>query len=99
MKRLMRRLARLYPRWWRARYGREFYTLLEDADLKWRDVIGLIVSAVEMKLKATPEPRIVSLASRDVPGGYELESSVELPRNGETTLVRHFNREIDFGDS
>ena len=46
-----------------------------------------------------PLPHIVSFASRDVPGGYELESAVELPQNGQTTLVRSFCREIDLGDS
>lgn len=100
MKILRRRLAKLYPRWWRERYGREFQTLLEDADLKWRDLIDVIVSAVEMKMEAAPQPRIVSLASRDIPGGYELESAVEFPRaGGEIMLVRNFCREIDLGDS
>lgn len=99
MKRLLRRLARFYPRWWRERYGREFHTLLEDSHLKWRDAIDVLLSAIEMKVKSSPTPHIVSLASRDVPGGYELETSVELPRNGETTLVRSFYREIDLGDS
>jgi hypothetical protein len=47
-----------------------------------------------------PLPHIVSLASRDVPGGFELETVVELPREGgETILVRNFSREIDLGDS
>jgi hypothetical protein len=45
-------------------------------------------------------PHIVSLASRDVPGGFELETLVEFPREGgETILVRNFSREIDLGDS
>lgn len=45
-------------------------------------------------------PRIVSLASRDVPGGFELETLVELPRDGgEPILVRNFSREVDLGDS
>lgn len=99
MKPLIRGLTRLYPRWWRERYGREFQTLLEDADLKWRDAIDVLLSAIEMKVKPTPTPRIVRLASRDIPGGYELESAVEVPRDGQTTLVRNFCREIDLGDS
>ncbi|HEX5227692.1 MAG TPA: hypothetical protein VFW44_08270 [Bryobacteraceae bacterium] len=99
MKGLLCRLALFYPRWWRERYGREFETLIEDSDLRWRDVIDVIVSAIEMKMKPAPEPHILSLASRDVPGGYELESTVAIPKNGATTLVRYFNREIDLGDS
>jgi len=46
-----------------------------------------------------PEPRIVHLASRDIPNGYELESSVEVPdEDGGATLVRSFSREMDLGD-
>lgn len=49
-------------------------------------------------MKATP--RILSLASRDVPGGYELETLVEFPcEDGQTLLVRNFCREVDLGDS
>jgi hypothetical protein len=47
-----------------------------------------------------PRPRIVSLTSRDVPGGFELETLVDYPReDGEPLLVRNFSREIDLGDS
>ncbi len=47
-----------------------------------------------------PLPRIVSLTSRDVPGGYELETVMEFPREGgDTILVRNFSRQIDLGDS
>jgi hypothetical protein len=50
--------------------------------------------------ETTPSPRILELASRDIPHGYELESSVELPReDGTRMLVRNFAREIDLGDS
>ena len=45
-------------------------------------------------------PRIVDLASRDIPHGYELESVVEYPReDGSKILVRGFSREVDLGDS
>ena len=79
MKRLAHWLARLYPRQWRARYGEEFDALLEDADLTWRDIFGVLMSALEMRMKSTPVPRIVELASRDVQHGYELETTVEYP--------------------
>jgi hypothetical protein len=100
MKGLARRIARLYPRHWRLRYGQELDALLEDAPLRWRDLWDVAWSALEMRMKSERVPRIVDLASRDVPGGYELESSVEFPRQGGgTTLVRNFCREIDLGDS
>lgn len=60
MKRLARHLARLYPRPWRVRYGREFEALLEDANLTWRDLGDVIAGALRMRLKtwnssSTPE--------------------------------------------
>ena len=100
MKRFARWLARLYPRQWRARYGEEFDALLEDATLGWRDCWGVVLSALEVRMETTPLPRIVNLVSRDIPYGHELESSVEYAReDGSKMLVKHFDREIDFGDS
>src|SRR5580698_6201594 len=102
MNRLAHYLARLYPPWWRARYGSEFDALLEDVNLTWRDVFGVGLSALGAKYMTEPEvfPRIVNLASRDIPHGYELETAVEYPReDGSTMLVRGFCREVDLGDS
>jgi hypothetical protein len=100
MKRLAHWLARFYPRWWRARYGEELDALLEDANLTVLDLFGVVRSALEMRMKATNSPRLVDLACRDIPHGYELESSVEFASgDGSTTLVRSFFREIDMGDS
>lgn len=49
---------------------------------------------------ASTSPRLLAMACRDIPHGYELESSVELAReDGSKTLVRSFCRQIDFGDS
>lgn len=102
MKRLARWVARLYPRGWRARYGIEFDALLQDVKLTWRDLFDLFIAAMRLRIGkgGIMEPRIVDLASRDIPHGYELESAVELPREGgDTMLVRYFSRELDFGDS
>ena len=100
MKRLARWFARLYPRWWRARYDHEFNALLEDAPITLLDVFGVVRSALEMRMKPTTAPRILDLASRDIPHGYELETAVEYPReDGSRMLVRNFSREIDLGDS
>lgn len=102
MKRLALALARLYPRRWRARYGLEFEALLEDVDLRWPDIFDLLIRAMRFRIAkgGTVEPRIIDLASRDIPHGYELRSSVEYPgEDGVNLLVRHFCRELDFGDS
>jgi hypothetical protein len=100
MKRLARCIARLYPGQWRARYGQEFDALLEDANLTWRDVFGVMLAALEMRMKSEIFPRIIELTSRDLQHGYELETVVEYPReDGTRLLVRGFHREIDLGDS
>ncbi len=100
MKTLARRLILLYPHQWRSRYGRQFDALLEDADLGWCDILDVIVGGIRQRMEPTKvEPRIVDLASRDIPRGYELETVVEYPReDGTTLLVRGFHREIDLGD-
>jgi hypothetical protein len=100
MKRLAQWLIRFYPRWWRARYDQEFDALLEDAGVTLLDLAGIVRSALEMRLKSTAVPRVVDLACRDIPYGYEANSSVELPRDdGSMVLVRSFYRQIDLGDS
>lgn len=100
MKRLALWIARFYPRWWRSRYGQEFDALIEDTTVTLRDVFGVALSVLEIRVKPTTLPRILNLASRDVPHGYELETAVEYPReDGSTMLVRGFHREIDLGDS
>jgi hypothetical protein len=100
MKGLALWFARWYPRQWRARYGREFDALLEDANLNVLDVFGVVRSALEMRIKSTNVPRLLDMACRDIPHGYELESSVELPlEDGGKILFRSFYRQIDLGDS
>jgi hypothetical protein len=100
MKVLARWFTRLYPRWWRARYGGEFDALLEDANITLLDVCGVVRTALEMRIKSTAAPRLLDMACRDIPHGYELESSMEMPyENGTTVLVRSFYRQMDLGDS
>ena len=100
MKRLALYLARLYPRRWRERYGRELEALLEDTQLTWRDLVDLARSSLEVRMTMEPAAHILQLASRDIPHGSELESAVEVPRqDGSTMVVRSFYRELDFGDS
>jgi hypothetical protein len=50
MKRLLRAAARLYPRAWRVRYGREFDALVEDLTPRWWDVLNVIVGALVMQM-------------------------------------------------
>jgi hypothetical protein len=51
MKRLARVATRLYPRAWRRRYGREFDVLLDDVDIGWTDLAGILFEATAMQLK------------------------------------------------
>lgn len=100
MRRLAQWLTRCYPRWWRARYGDELAALLEDTNITLLDLFGVVRSAVDMRMSINNSPRLLDMACRDIPHGYELESSVEFTRDdGGKTLVRYFCREIDLGDS
>ena len=42
MRRWLRRLAALYPRRWRARYGAEFAALLEEVEPDWRQFFNVL---------------------------------------------------------
>lgn len=78
------------------------YAMMEDIQqfAGWRLVAGTFGHVPEPPMTDRIEPRLVSLASRDVPCGYELESGVAFTReDGSTTLARNFSREIDLGDS
>jgi len=61
MKRVFRFLIRLYPAWWRRRYGRELEALLEDSGSGWRDVWDLFRGAMEMKMSRWSLGRIVTV--------------------------------------
>ncbi len=54
-RRLVRWATRLYPRWWRKRYGAELDALLDDIDLRWRDIGSIVRGGMLMRL-TQPEP-------------------------------------------
>jgi uncharacterized protein involved in exopolysaccharide biosynthesis len=61
MKRVLRFLVRLYPAWWRRRYGKELESLLEDSGSGWRDVRDLLRAAMEMQMSKWSFGRIVAV--------------------------------------
>ncbi len=61
MKRVLRLLIRLYPAWWRSRYGGELEALLEDSGSGSRDVWDLFRVAMEMQMKNWSFGRIVGV--------------------------------------
>jgi hypothetical protein len=50
MKRWIRWAALLYPFEWRVRYGAEFDALLDDAGLRWGDLVDVIKGAARMQM-------------------------------------------------
>jgi uncharacterized protein involved in exopolysaccharide biosynthesis len=50
MKTVLKFVAKLYPTWWRARYGIEFSVLLEEANPTWWDVPNILKGAIEMQM-------------------------------------------------
>jgi len=59
MKRALRLLIRLYPAWWRSRYGGELEALLEDTGSGSRDVWDVFRGALAMQMKTGSFGRIV----------------------------------------
>ena len=59
MKRVSRLLIRLYPAWWRNRYGGELEALLEDSGS--HDVWDLLRGAMEIQMKTWSFGRIVTV--------------------------------------
>jgi hypothetical protein len=51
MKRLILMAARLYPAWWRRRYGAEFDALLQEMQPTWREVVDVFRGALIMHVK------------------------------------------------
>lgn len=52
--------ARLYPAPWRARYGAEFSTLLDDMRPGWRDFFDILRGSILMQLKFPVNGKIVA---------------------------------------
>ena len=59
MKRILRLLIRLYPAWWRRRYGKELEALLEDSGS--RDAWDLFRGAMEIQMKSWSFGRTVTI--------------------------------------
>jgi len=59
MKRVLRFVIRLYPAWWRSRYGKELEALLDDS--RSHDVWDLLRGAMEMQMKTWSFGRIVTV--------------------------------------
>jgi hypothetical protein len=51
MRPLFHLAMRLYPAWWRRRYGREFAALLDDVDPGWADLFDVMKGAVTMQIR------------------------------------------------
>lgn len=45
----MKWLIRLYPRKWRRRYEDEFMCILENRDISFREVIDVIINAIDAR--------------------------------------------------
>jgi hypothetical protein len=43
--------ARLYPAWWRRRYGAEYDALLEEIRPGWRDLLSVLTGALMMQMR------------------------------------------------
>ena len=53
MRRLMHLAAWLYPRRWRARYGAELHSLIDDLSPGWADVVDLMRGGMGMRISTS----------------------------------------------
>lgn len=51
--------AKLYPRWWRERYGEEFAALLEDARPGVRGFVDVLAGAISMRMNQAAASQII----------------------------------------
>jgi uncharacterized protein involved in exopolysaccharide biosynthesis len=61
MQRVLRFLIRLYPAWWRRRYGQELEALLEDSRSGSRDAWDLFRGAMEIQMSRWSFGKIVTV--------------------------------------
>lgn len=63
MGRMTRWVARLYPRWWRERYGEEFAALLDDANPDAKSVFDVAKGALIMQMSTISAKRLILFCS------------------------------------
>ncbi|HWE48258.1 MAG TPA: hypothetical protein VG273_00610 [Bryobacteraceae bacterium] len=63
MRRVAKLVIRLYPRQWRARYGEEFETLIEDSSPGWRAMLDLLKEAIRMQMHVPAFPKLAAILS------------------------------------
>lgn len=63
MHRLTKYAAKLYPRWWRERYGEEFAALLEDVRPGPAGTLDILKGALTMQLNTSSAKRLLLLAT------------------------------------
>ncbi len=61
LDRVARRLVRLYPRGWRARYEDEFVAMLDGRELRWRDLADIAICASREWMRLTIAGRAVAI--------------------------------------
>lgn len=59
----MKWLIRLYPKKWRQRYGDEFLDILENRDISFREVIDVILNAMDARFLSLVE-RIIDMKKK-----------------------------------
>jgi hypothetical protein len=63
MKRLIRFVAKIYPRAWRNRYGEEFDALLDDTHANGRTALNVLTGAVGMQIQRLTKVALTALTA------------------------------------
>jgi hypothetical protein len=99
MRRWIGWAAYLYPAAWRARYGAEFDALLDDANVRWRDLADVLRGAFIMQLTSWKSYGKTAVAAAVACAILALAGSFLIPERYESKAVMRISPQSPPADS
>jgi LPS O-antigen subunit length determinant protein (WzzB/FepE family) len=99
MRRWIGWVAYLYPASWRARYGAEFDALLDDANVRWRDLADVLRGAFIMQLTSWKSYGKIAGAAAVACAILALAGSYLIPNRYESKAVMRISPQSPSSDS
>ena len=99
MRRWIGWAAYLYPAAWRARYGAEFDALLDDANVRWRDLADVLRGAFIMQLTSWKSYGKIAVATAIACAILALAGSFLIPERYESKAVMRISPQSAPADS
>ncbi len=99
MRRWIGWAAHLYPASWRARYGAEFDALLDDANVRWRDLADVLRGAFIMQMTSWKSYGKIAVAAGIACAILALVGSFLIPERYESRAVMRISSQSPPADS